>query len=184
MPHYTSTLQRTISLIKRLFRNIRGVAAIEFALIALPFFGIIGATLEVGLLFLTEESLDQAFAQASRTIRVGGTTSGNPVAQQTEFVQRVCASTHLVNCDGLRARAMVVRTNTSIIPELPEPDANGNLPEATELQFDQGGPGDIIVLQLFYMHPLFFHRLGIGLGYKGLPRHYMAFATAFRNEFF
>ncbi|MEP1442506.1 MAG: TadE/TadG family type IV pilus assembly protein [Hyphomicrobiales bacterium] len=53
----------------------RGSNAVEFALLALPFFGLILGIIQLGIIFLANQSLDSAVDTAAREIRTGQTRS-------------------------------------------------------------------------------------------------------------
>ena len=52
-----------------------GVTAIEFGLLAVPFFSILGAILETSLVFLSGQVLESAVQDASRLIRTAPRSS-------------------------------------------------------------------------------------------------------------
>ena len=56
---------------KLFLKDDRGSNAVEFALLALPFFGLILGVVQLGLIFLAGQSLDQAVDNAAREIRTG-----------------------------------------------------------------------------------------------------------------
>ena len=86
------------SLLRRLFapairrraqafaRDERGATAIEFALLALPFFTLIFAILETSIVFLAGQILDSAVQDASRKIRTG--QAQKPATTSTSFRDR------------------------------------------------------------------------------------------------
>ncbi len=54
-----------------------GATAVEFALVALPFFALVGACLENGIVFWEQEILQQAVSDASRQIYTGAFQTTN-----------------------------------------------------------------------------------------------------------
>ena len=67
-------IDRTIgfrSLIRRFIKAKDGVAAVEFALIAAPFFMLLFAILEVAMIFFSSLVLENGVINAARTIRTG-----------------------------------------------------------------------------------------------------------------
>lgn len=77
-----------VRMLPGLFRRLdrRGVAATEFAMVAIPFFVVIIACMEVGWQLATGAALDHAALRASR---YGMTGSDSPPAWQTEGQQQV-----------------------------------------------------------------------------------------------
>ena len=74
---------------RRLFREEGGVASIEFALVALPFFLLIFVIIESGLNFFAASSLDDALRRTSRDIQTGLAHEGR--WGRDDFRDRLCA---------------------------------------------------------------------------------------------
>lgn len=82
-------------------RNDDGVAAIEFAMLAIPFFYILMAVLETSLIFFAETNLEVSVENAAREIRVGSFTAGTPTEQMDAFVDSVCSRAIMVpDCEN------------------------------------------------------------------------------------
>jgi Flp pilus assembly protein TadG len=60
------------AIVRRFKRDEDGATAVEFALIALPFFALLFAIMEAALVFWTGQVLEEAVTQASRTLYTGG----------------------------------------------------------------------------------------------------------------
>lgn len=172
------------SLPRRVRRDERGAAAVEFALVALPFFMLLAAIIETALLFLADQILETAVGDASRLIRTGQATdtSGDGTAfSHAEFTQKVCDRLYILfDCAYLSTD---VRTYTSFGAAsyaLPLDD-DGNL-DTTKLVYNAGTSSGIVVVRAYYQYPLFFANLGLGLDTLGNGKHLMAAVTAFRNE--
>ena len=54
--------------VRRLVRDQRAVTAIEFGMLAFPFFAIVGAILQTSVVFLASQVLESAVHDAARTI--------------------------------------------------------------------------------------------------------------------
>ena len=61
---------------KRFFRSLSGTAAIEFAMIAPVFFGLVFSAFEIGFLFVRVAMLDHAVAAVSKSVYIGSVTHG------------------------------------------------------------------------------------------------------------
>ncbi len=59
-------------------RDERGASAIEFAMVAIPLFWLIMATVEFGLLMFTQVSLETALGNVARTTTIGSVGGGFP----------------------------------------------------------------------------------------------------------
>ena len=131
-----------VAFLQRFARRKDGAAAIEMAVVAIPFFSLIFAIFEVALIYLGTSSLDNGLTSAARQIRTGQAQSSNMTA--TQFRQLVCDRiTPLLACDS---RLVIdVRRFSSfggiVVP--PPLDGTGNF--AGGNVFQSGAAGDIIV---------------------------------------
>src|SRR5262245_61809814 len=89
-------------------KNRQGSAAIEFAILAFPFFVVIFAIAEIAILYFVDSGLDAAVHKAVRQVRVGVAKSGNWDKQK--FRDVVCAELSFsFKCETkLKVRAVVV----------------------------------------------------------------------------
>ena len=60
-----------IALLRDFARDERGVTAVEFGILALPFFTVILAIIQTAIMFLATQVLDSALEDASRRVRTG-----------------------------------------------------------------------------------------------------------------
>ncbi|OKL44175.1 TadE/TadG family type IV pilus assembly protein [Pseudovibrio exalbescens] len=63
--------QRFVRRLRGFSKDNRGVTAVEFAMIAMPFFILISAILELGVIFFAGQLLDNATFDAARMVRTG-----------------------------------------------------------------------------------------------------------------
>jgi len=61
----------SIRQIRRYLKNREGTAAIEFAILAIPFFMLLFAILELAIVFFINSTLTHSVSEASRQIRTG-----------------------------------------------------------------------------------------------------------------
>ncbi|MBP1850740.1 TadE/TadG family type IV pilus assembly protein [Rhizobium halophytocola] len=155
-----------------------GATAIEFALLALPFFLLVLAVLEVALLAFVDTSLDSALHKAARDVRTGSATKAawNLTKFKSEvcnhmMVQFGCDSSLLIKTDVLSDFSGAAMTS----PDLSKPL---NISE----NFAPGKANDYMLIQAF----LPWNSI---LGYAGvktrtLPdgRYVLAASAMFRNE--
>ena len=103
-----------------------GVTAIEFGLVATPFFGLMFAILETAMVFFGQQTLETAVANAAREIRTGQAQAQGFSANQ--FKNEICKQVAvLFSCaSGLTFDVRTYPTFASI--DLAPPlDASGNL---------------------------------------------------------
>lgn len=86
----TSLIKRALLSKRRqdLLRDERGATLIEFGLLALPFFAIIGAIVETAMVFLSGQLLDSGVQDTSRLIRTGQAKAANYTL--VEFREALC----------------------------------------------------------------------------------------------
>lgn len=75
--------------LRKAHRDESGAALLEFALIALPFLGLVLGMLEVGLIFWAGYELDNATVTASRLIKTGQAQKGS--YDQAKMVSEICS---------------------------------------------------------------------------------------------
>ena len=92
---FKNAVRRAHNRSKRFSKNHDGATAIEFALVALPFFALLFAIIELAIIFFVNSALNNATSEAGRLIRVG---QFQDCGGATRFKQLVCQ-----NMDGLGA---------------------------------------------------------------------------------
>lgn len=131
-------------------RDKDGVVAVEFALVALPFFMLIIGLLEVSLMYASAVVLEGATVASSRAIRTGAVQqSTNP--EQT-FKDLLCANiAALIPCNKVKYEVIHPAGNTfngaEGIP--PEYDSDGSLKPHP---FNAGGVSDVVVIRTSYRY--------------------------------
>lgn len=126
------------------------MVAVEFALIALPFFILLMGMIEVSLYFAAGTVLEGGAAAASRTIRTGqAQTSADP---ETVFETALCNHVRaMLNCDNIQYEVIHVDEGTFAGSEnyAPEFDADGNLVPSG---FATGNSNDVVMVRTFYRY--------------------------------
>ncbi|SES46974.1 TadE/TadG family type IV pilus assembly protein [Rhizobium sp. NFR03] len=163
---------------QRFFNDRRGVAAIEFALVALPLFALIFGIIEVSLMFFVDASLDASLKKVSRSIRTGQVAaSGAPLVA---FKSKICGEMSLLfDCESnLLVRVVVISDLASINSTNPI-SASGAL--TVNEVFNPGKTSDYVLVQGFLpwsavsLFTLSNARLSDG-------RYLLGSAVLFRNE--
>ena len=166
--------------LRLLVRHEGAATALEFALVAPPFLFMILAIFELALVYLVSVTLDSATQQASRIIRTGEAQSGSYTS--AKFTKLVCDNMGWLasQCtSNLYVDSEVKTTFGSSNPN--SPVQNGTW-TSSNLKFDMGGSGDIIVIHTYYQWKLITPVLYGGL--QNLPNgiKVVVAATTFRNE--
>jgi Flp pilus assembly protein TadG len=168
--------------LRRFSRAREGVSAVEFSLVATPFFFLTFGLAEVGMLGLAQTSLNFAVYDAGRQIRTGQAQLGGLTHAEIEtmvcdglnkFIRMSCAETLYLD----------VQRFDSFVDAAPisDPVTDGVFNDAG-FSYLPGGPDDIVVVRAFYrwqvLTPLFEGLLGNINGGDRL----LSSTMMFRNE--
>lgn len=180
-----------------------GVTAIEFAMVATPFFFVLISLFELGIMLFAEYALAQNVETAGRLIRTGQIQMGLNGHKNTKtyFRDSVCGNLSIIlDCDNKLFVDVRKFTNFS--------DIAGNLPNAfksgttelsdditTNTQFNGGAAGEIVTVRVYYKWELVSPGLGwlIGAAKRGYGNvteggssdanvRLLTAAATFRNE--
>jgi Flp pilus assembly protein TadG len=177
--------------IRRFVRREDGSSAVEFGLILLPFIAMMFAIMETALVFFAQQTLETAVADSARLIMTGQAQNG--AWQPADFKQRVCARIYgLFTCDSSAFVSSSTSPNVYVnvqtyssfggITYTPPLDRNGNL-DSSGFGYNTGGPGNIVVVQLFYQWPIFVSLMNLGsLSNMAAHSRLLVATAAFRNE--
>ena len=165
-------------LLGRLRDDRSGATALEFAIVATPFFALMMAIIEVSLVFFANFTLENAVDQASRMIRTGQVQEQG--FSESQFKQAICNKTSaLFNCmSGLNID--VIKFSDCSGVNIPDPlDGNGEL--RSDFGYDPGAAGDVVVVRAFYEWNLIAQLPG-GMGNMPSGGRLLVATAAFRNE--
>ena len=166
-------------LIRRFIAQSEAGTTIEFALLAAPFVAGLFAILQTALVFFAGQTLETAAAASARLIFTGQAQIAGWTAAQ--FKSQVCNQIHGVfNCsNGVYIDVETYPSFSAVNTGLPI--SNGQL-NTSALGYNPGGPGDIVMLRLYYKYPVFVNLLGFNL--SDLTGGYDLFAATavFKNE--
>jgi Flp pilus assembly protein TadG len=153
--------------------------AVEFGLLAAPFLALSFAILQTGIIFFTSQALESAAATSARLILTGAAqTQGWSAAQ---FKQQVCNTiSGLFNCqNGVYVDVETYSSFASV--NLGMPVTNGNF-SSEGLGYNPGGPGDIVVVRLYYQYPVAISLLGFKLSNLNGGYDLLTATAVFKNE--
>lgn len=138
--------------IKAYLKDRRGVTAIEFGLIATPFFFMLIGIIEMALMFTSQSLLEASTTQAARQIRTGQIQQAGGDMEQA-FRTLVCDFAEvLIPCDDIQFQVMNINSFQDA-EDFPPPtyDEDGNLEDQG---FDPGGSDDIVMIRVAYSYPI------------------------------
>jgi len=174
--------------IRRYLKNKEGTAAIEFAILAIPFFMLLFAVLELAIVFFINSTLNHSVSEAGRQIRTGNFQA---CGTQEKFKQLVCENmAGLGNCEK-RLRIDVLSGNAfgSITLADPPPpnEADPTDPTSTD-DIDNGDWVNTTANAPVVIRGLYYHKLVLppqltrleSIEGKGI--RLLSATTAFKNE--
>ena len=169
----------------------RGSAAIEFAMVAPIFFILLMGTIEAGIMFFAQASLQNALNDTARLVRTGQTAcytkdgSGNCVAMTAaQFRTALCAEVSAIMSDcatgGVQFDANAYPSGFAVASNSSPLNASKNLP--TLNTFNVGNACDVVLVRAFYSWPVFTPGLNYFMANMAGSYHLLTSAAAFRNE--
>ena len=174
-PRKNDAADRTRSgLLARFARTQDGAVAIEFAFVAIPFFVLIFAIIELGLAFLVSMTLENAMMTVDRRIRTGDLQNASATA--ATYRTAVCQQMSWLGASCESSIILDVRVLPSFV-------AGGNLaaPKAAKTCWDPGGPNSIVLVRGYYKWPLITPLMQNAVG--GTPgNRQINFSAVFANE--
>jgi Flp pilus assembly protein TadG len=166
-------------LITRFGRRRDGMTTVEFGLLLAPFVAGLFAILQTAMTFFAGQTLETAAAASARLIQTGqAQTNGWSAAQ---FKTQVCNQIHgIFSCNsGIYVDVETYPSFSSISTAVPV--TNGVFNTAA-LGYNPGGPGDIVMLRLYYQYPVFVNLLGFNLSSLKNGTNLFAATAVFKNE--
>lgn len=179
---------RALKRTRRYLKNREGTAAIEFAILAIPFFMLLFAILELAIVFFINSTLNHSVSEAGRQIRTGNFQA---CGSQAKFKELVCTNmSGLGNCEK-RLRIDVVSGTAFrniVLSEPPEPPTEDPADPSSTDDVPNGnwvntGANAPVVIRGSYYHKLVLppqltrleNRAGTGV-------RLLSATTAFKNE--
>ncbi len=166
-------------LLRRFLRQSEAGTTIEFALLAAPFLAGLLAILQTAIIFFAGQTLETAAATSSRLILTGQAQTAGWTAAQ--FKSQVCNQIQgIFNCNnGVYIDVETYPSFSAINTGMPISNGQFN---ASALGYNPGGPGDIVMLRLYYRYPVFMNLLGFNLSNVTGGYNLFAATAVFKNE--
>jgi Flp pilus assembly protein TadG len=165
----------------------KAATAVEFALVAAPFLAIIAALIQTFLLFFAQSQLESAVRQSARQILTGQVQTQDASLTQAQataaFHNTVCNNAAvLFNCLGLMVDVQVASQWSSANAGMPTLTYNSNGTVSNNWQFDPGNAGDIVVVRVMYLWPVFFGSIAFNMANQANGTRLIMASAAFQNE--
>lgn len=169
----------------------RGVTAIEFAFLAIPFFTFITAIVETSLVFLAGQILDSAVQDSARLIRTGQAQTSSPAYTPEKYRAAICAGLYnMFDCDVADDK---LRVSVTVITDFGAAAVGYPLKTGEDCKEDKcewtladdykpGKGGDVVLVQAYYKWPTVVNLPGFNL--QSLPdgTRLIGASRVFRNE--
>jgi Flp pilus assembly protein TadG len=170
-----------------LLRDEKGSAALEFAIVAMPFLLFVLGLLGIGLYLLANHSLQYGVEAAARKIRTGEAEKGRMTVGQ--FRQLVCREAGaFIDCGKLSVIVQHGGNWSGVSPQACV-DRNNKQTQSTGSANDQltsysGSASEVVLVTLCYSWELakYFDFLKFGSGSGGAGPTILQAATAFKSE--
>lgn len=188
-------------LIGRFRKNDDGATAVEFALISIPFLGLLFAIFETAFVFFVTQGIEAATSDAARYIMTGQVSQNTAITSLADFKSTILCPTSgpkqrvlpsFINCDDIKIDIRKAASWTTA-------DTAKNFLLDTTETFCLGAASEIMVVRILYPMPVYLSILSMksmsaqdvevndsavtNVSYKGQNRWHMVMGTAvFRNE--
>jgi Flp pilus assembly protein TadG len=194
MPSAAAPSASVRNVLRRFRRSRRASAAVEFALVAPVFFALLFAIIETSIIFFADQVLETITQDSARLIETGQAQTGqvmiNGVAAcaaapctQMEFQTYVCSQVPalLFTCPGTNGIFIDVESypafsNVNIANQISGGTFTNNM------QYSTGGPGDIVVVRLFYQWPQYVTGLGYNITNLTGNKRLLVATAVLKNE--
>lgn len=158
----------------------RGATAVEFAMIAAPFFFLIFGLIEVCLIFIMSTVMEHAVSEAARPLRTGEAQGAGMT--QVQFRQAVCSELFdMLDCDARLYIDVRTVSNFGASPTGAPIDVDGTFDDS-EFKYEPGGPNQIVAVRVFYEWDLITPYISQPLRNMAGNKHLLQASAVFRNE--
>ena len=167
----------------RLFPCANGSVTIEFALLAPMLVALIIGILQVGLLSLTQQSLETAAEDTARKVLTG--QSQKAAQTSAQFKASACATLPpMLSCNNLFVDVTTVSSFSAATLTTPTLtyDSAGNV--TNTMAYSTGTRGTIVVMRLMYMMPVFDLPFGLRLSNQPGGKRLIISTAVFKNEIY
>jgi Flp pilus assembly protein TadG len=166
-------------LLRSFGRNRSASAAVQFALIAPLFFGLLFAIIETALMFFANQVLETATQGSARWILTGRAQNASYDAAKFK-ANVVCPAVQvLFDCSGV---SFDVQNYPSFQTITISSQIDGSKNFINNMKYCPGDSGDIVVVRLFYQWPTFVTSLGFSLSNLAGNKILLSATAAFKNE--
>ena len=180
-PRVRSSRSLTSRIFGRLARNERGMAAVEFAMVAPIFLAMMLGILQLTLIYFAKETLETVTESAARGVLTGQVQ--NAGLTQAQFKAQLCGMVPaLFNCNGLMVDLQPATSLATVNTGEPTLSFAGDGSVSNTWQYNPGASGNIMVLRVMYQWPLFTGPLGLNMANLSNGNLLIMSTAVFKNE--
>ena len=151
---------------------------VEFALVAPVFFALLFAILESGIMFFADQTLESIAQSSARMILTGQAQSSG--FAQADFKTYVCGQIPAIfDCNNVYVDVQSYSTFGSITLSS-QIDGSNNF--IVPSNYSPGGPGNIVVVRLFYQWQLFVTGFGFNVSNLAGNKKLLIATVVFQTE--
>ena len=196
MPSLAATRSSAKNILRRFRRSRAGSAAVEFALVAPVFFALLFAIIEVAIMFFASQVLETVCQDSARALMTGQAQTGgvsgcavggvaSPCTQQS-FAQYACSLVPALFSSGSPPTCPGLYIDVESYSSVSNVTINNQIVSGTfqsaNMGYNPGGPGDTVVVRMFYQWPLFVTGLGFNISNLSGNKRLLVATAAFQNE--
>ncbi|MGV8995705.1 MAG: TadE/TadG family type IV pilus assembly protein [Parvibaculaceae bacterium] len=175
----TRSIFKMMRVKRRFVADTKGSVAVEFALTAIPFFTLLFAIMEAGIIFFATATLDQSVNDAGRLIRTGQAQTA--AMTKAQLTTTICNNVVLLtSCTSNLKLDVRVFTNFSSVSFPSLLDSTGAVKDSS-LAFSLGAAGDIVLVRAMYVWSIM-SPFSTGLANNTAGTRLIQSSVAFRNE--
>ena len=178
----------------------RGATAVEFAMVSVPFLGLLFAIFETAFVFFATQGLEAAVTDAARSVMIGTAQANSAITTATQFRDAmICNPTGkarilptLIDCTKLLVDVRPAGTSGSTT--FGSANMTKDFTTAAQQTYCTGGPNDVVIVRVAYPMPVYLSIISsnriaangtitAGLtSFNGSLVHLIMGTAAFRNE--
>lgn len=165
----------------RITSDQHGGTAVEFAMIATPLILMLLGGLQLALMFLISSTLSAATTNVARQIRTLQ-YSNSGTAAQTDFAAQICNNIGWLQSTCTGSISVDVETAPNFAGASSSNPVSGGVFNANSLGFSASNAGEIVLVKVYYLWPVYAPILFGPLQALNDGRVVISASTAFRNE--
>lgn len=167
------------NIFKKWWRGNKGVTAVEFSLVGIPFILMTVGIVETAVMMTANSLLQESTFTAARLIRTGQVQNA-PSGAEAMFREAVCDfSQLLIPCDEIQFQVQEVPSFADAADNEPALDDDGNLEDTT---FDPGTQNSVVIVRVVYNYPVHTPMMQALLANRGGGKHTMMSTMVLQTE--